>query len=108
VEPFPRYSVPGFPSQRASFNKLHHESAFSDCTLWVSEKKRQQYRASFLNRKIGEDGDFSIQQHRGMAPSEGWSITGAGEMGIDPGTITTLPFRYCTIVAPFARPGGSR
>lgn len=49
-----------------------------------------------------------MQQHRGMAHSEGWSITGAGEMGIDPETITMPPFRCGIIVAPFARPGGFR
>jgi hypothetical protein len=166
AEPFPEYSVPGFESRMASLNQLHqlhHENAFSDCTLWdawlpkstlwVSGKKQQQYRASFLKRKIGSDGYVSMQQHRGMAHSEGWpfpawqqstgtgfhfsnhddvwaiqifklkpltstegwTIRGAKELGIDPGsglrlkctdevvTITTPAFRCGTVVAPFAR-----
>jgi len=61
---------------------LHHQRAFSDCslwdrwlpmsTVWASEEKRRQYRASFLNRRIDVEGYVSMQQHRGMAHSEGW------------------------------------
>ena len=53
-------------------------------TLWASEKKRTQYRASFLNRRMDAEGYVSMQQHRGMAHSEGWPFpawqqsTGAG------------------------------
>jgi hypothetical protein len=41
-------------------------------TLWTDQKKRAQYRASFLNRRIDAEGYVSMQQHRGMAHSEGW------------------------------------
>ena len=73
---------------------LHHDAAFTDCTLWdgwlpmatlwASEKKRTQYRAAFLNRRMDAEGYVSMQQHRGMAHSEGWPFpawqqsTGAG------------------------------
>lgn len=73
---------------------LHHDRAFTSCTLWdgwlpqatlwASEKKRNQYRAAFLNRRIDAEGYVSMQQHRGMAHSEGWPFpawqqsTGAG------------------------------
>lgn len=81
----PRFDVPGFEEDMRSLNELHalhHEAAFSDCTLWdgwlpmatlwASENKREQYRRVFLNRRIDADGYVSMQQHRGMAHSEGW------------------------------------
>lgn len=83
--PFPTFEVPGLHEEMKMLEKmhqLHHENAFSDCTLWdtwlpmsslwVSERKRSQYRQSFLNRGIDEEGYVSMQQHRGMAHSEGW------------------------------------
>lgn len=63
-------------------HQLHHDAAFSNCTLWDgwlpmstmwnSELKRSQYRQSFLARRIDDEGYVSMQQHRGMAHSEGW------------------------------------
>jgi len=41
-------------------------------TLWTGQKPRDQYRASLLNRKIDSEGYVSVNQHRGMAHSEGW------------------------------------
>jgi hypothetical protein len=83
--PLPNFIVQGHESEMATLNELHelhHERAFSNCTLWdawlpmatiwASEKKQNQYRTSFLNRRIGADGYVSMQQHRGMAHSEGW------------------------------------
>lgn len=162
----PQFAVPGAEQDMRTLNELHelhHEAAFTDCTLWdawlpmatlwASEKKRAQYRAALLNRRIDSEGYVSMQQHRGMAHSEGWpfpawqqstgvgfhfstadeawaiqnfglkplantdgwEITGAEVLGIDPVaglrlkataevvTIVTPPFRCGTIVAPFAR-----
>lgn len=83
--PLPEFSVPGYEEQMAALNELHalhHPRAFSDCslwdrwlpmsTVWASEEKQKQYRASFLNRRIDAEGYVSMQQHRGMAHSEGW------------------------------------
>lgn len=93
----PEFLVPGFEEDMRALNELHalhHEAAFTPCTLWdawlpmatlwASEKKRAQYRASLLNRRIDAEGYVSMQQHRGMAHSEGWPFpawqqsTGAG------------------------------
>jgi hypothetical protein len=140
---------------------LHAKTAFSDCTLWdvwlphatLWTGQTAAYRASFLKRRIDADGYVSMQQHRGMAHSEGWpfpawqqsggagfffsthdeayglqyfalkaltntdgwDISGAEVMGIDPVTglklkatgdvltLTTPAFRCGTIVAPFLR-----
>ncbi|YCM45380.1 hypothetical protein V2O64_05005 [Verrucomicrobiaceae bacterium 227] len=81
----PQFSVPGHEEQMAALNglhTLHHSRAFSDCslwdrwlpmsTIWASEEKRKQYRTSFSNRRIDAEGYVSMQQHRGMAHSEGW------------------------------------
>lgn len=162
----PQFIVPGNEAEMTALHELHalhHDAAFSDCTLWdawlpmatlwASEKKREQYRAALLNRRIDEEGYVSMQQHRGMGHSEGWpfpawqqstgagfhfsiadevwaiqnfalkpltstdgwEISGAEVIGIDPVaglklkataevvTIATPPFRCGTIVAPFAR-----
>ena len=162
----PLFTVPGHEAEMKALHELHslhHDAAFTDCTLWdawlpmatlwASEKKREQYRAALLNRRIDEEGFVSMQQHRGMAHSEGWpfpawqqstgagfhfsiadevwaiqnfalkpltsadgwEISGAEVIGIDPVaglklkataevvTIVTPPFRCGTIVAPFAR-----
>jgi hypothetical protein len=82
---FPRFLVPGHEAEMEALNDLHalhHEGAFTTCTLWdswlphatlwASEKKRTQYREAFVNRRIDEEGYVSMQQHRGMAHSEGW------------------------------------
>jgi hypothetical protein len=81
----PTFTVPGFEEEMSTLESLHqrhHDAAFSTCTLWdgwlpmstlwVSEKKRAQYRQSFLTRHIDHEGYVSMQQHRGMAHSEGW------------------------------------
>lgn len=93
----PQFIVPGHEAEMAPLNELHalhHDRAFTDCTLWdgwlpqatlwASAKKRAQYRAAFLNRRMDAEGYVSMQQHRGMAHSEGWPFpawqqsTGAG------------------------------
>ncbi len=93
----PQFTVPGHEADIKTLNEfhaLHHDRAFTPCplwdgwlpmaTLWASEKKRGQYRAAFLDRRIDAEGYVSMQQHRGMAHSEGWPFpawqqsTGAG------------------------------
>lgn len=82
---FPQFIVPGHEAEMKALNELHalhHEAAFTTCTLWdawlpmatlwASDKKRAQYRAALLNRRIDAEGYVSMQQHRGMAHSEGW------------------------------------
>lgn len=97
VADLPRFVVPGHEAEMATLNELHalhHDRAFTDCTLWdgwlpqatlwASAKKRGQYREALLNRRMDADGYVSMQQHRGMAHSEGWPFpawqqsTGAG------------------------------
>ena len=162
----PQFIVPGLEVEMKSLNELHAlhaKSAFSDCTLWdvwlphatlwTGQTPREKYRASFLNRRIDAEGYVSMQQHRGMAHSEGWpfpawqqsggagfffsthdevyglqyfalkaltntdgwEISGAEVLGINPVTgltlkatgdvltVTTPAFRCGTIVAPFLR-----
>lgn len=93
----PQFHVPGFEEDMSALNELHalhHERAFTPCTLWdawlpmatlwASETKSAQYRAALLSRRIDSEGYVSMQQHRGMAHSEGWPFpawqqsTGAG------------------------------
>jgi hypothetical protein len=85
AQSFPEFSVPGYDTEMQLLNALHakhHESAFSDCTLWdgwlpqatlwVSQKKREQYIDSLSKRRIDREGYVAMQQHRGMAHSDGW------------------------------------
>lgn len=81
----PQFVIPGLEADAAALNDLHarhHPGAFSDCTLWdgwlpqatlwASAEKRARYRESLLRRRVDDDGYVSMQQHRGMAHSEGW------------------------------------
>ncbi len=81
----PRFVVPGMDEEMRTMealHALHHERAFTECTLWdgwlpqstlwVSETKRRQYRDALSKRRIDSNGYVSMQQHRGMAHSEGW------------------------------------
>jgi hypothetical protein len=85
ADDFPRFVVPGQERAMALLDELHafhHLRASSDCTLWdgwlphatlwAADRPRQHYRESFLRRRIDEMGYVSMQQHRGMAHSEGW------------------------------------
>ena len=162
----PTFAIPGFESDAKTLEELHalhHPNAYVDCTLWdgwlprsslwASETKRLQYLRSLTRRRIDDDGYVAMQQHRGMAHSDGWpfpawqqstgigfhfstdgegwaiqnfrlqaaastdgwEISGAETLGIDPAqglqlhasedtiVITTPPFRCGTIVVPFAR-----
>lgn len=81
----PRFEVPGHEEAAGALNdlfELHQPHAFSNCTLWdawlphatlwTGPKPCERYRRSFLSRRISDEGYVSMQQHRGMAHSEGW------------------------------------
>ncbi|HMO94345.1 MAG TPA: ThuA domain-containing protein [Pirellulaceae bacterium] len=85
VELWPQFEVPGAEREMELLNRLHeahHERAFSTCTLWdrwlphatlwASESKRQKVRQSLQSRRIDDEGYVAMQQHRGMAHSDGW------------------------------------
>ena len=92
ADDFPQFRVPGQGGPMANLQslfRLHHAGASSDCTLWdawlphatlwaaagadaSARPARERYRGIFLNRRIDEDGYVSMQQHRGLAHSEGW------------------------------------
>jgi hypothetical protein len=85
AEDFPRFIVPGEEGAMAlldDFHARHHARASSDCTLWdgwlphatlwAAEPPRQHSLASFLRRRIDDEGYVAMQQHRGMAHSNGW------------------------------------
>jgi len=80
-----RFEVPGHGDALTSLNELfslHQPRAFSNCTLWdawlphatlwTGPEAVGRYRQSFLSRRISPEGYVSMQQHRGMAHSEGW------------------------------------
>ncbi len=89
---FPRFIVPGQEAAMARLQEmflLHHRGAFTNCTLWdawlphatlwaatgdqpKAEPARSRYRGVFLARPIDAEGYISMQQHRGLAHSEGW------------------------------------
>lgn len=100
----PQFVVPGQEPRMKLLDDLfalHHGRAFTQTTLWdawlpqsvlwaaegqppTAQRMRDAYRGSFLRRRIGPDGYVAMQQHRGMAHSDGWPFpawqqsTGAG------------------------------
>ncbi|MBM4000262.1 MAG: hypothetical protein FJ297_12135 [Planctomycetes bacterium] len=79
------YLVPGREREMrslAAFHAMHVPGAFADCTLWdgwlphatlwTGPDARNRYRDSLSRRRIDPSGYVSMQQHRGMAHSEGW------------------------------------
>ncbi len=83
--PEQRFHVPGHEAEMESLQELfdlHINRAFTPCTLWdawlphstlwTGPQPQQRYRNVFLNRRIDKAGYVSMQQHRGMAHSEGW------------------------------------
>ncbi|MBL8892793.1 MAG: hypothetical protein JNL67_22645 [Planctomycetaceae bacterium] len=79
------YEVPGFEREMALLERMHtkhQESSFSDCTLWdrwlphaslwTGATAISRYRRSLLDRRIDSEGYVAMQQHRGMAHSDGW------------------------------------
>ncbi|APW62683.1 glycosyl hydrolase family 65 protein [Paludisphaera borealis] len=89
---FPQFIVPGQEAPMARLQelfRLHHDGAFTGTTLWdawlphatlwaatgekpAAEPARSKYRGVFLARPIDAEGYISMQQHRGLAHSEGW------------------------------------
>ncbi|WP_165246427.1 hypothetical protein [Paludisphaera soli] len=89
---FPRFVVPGEEPAMARLEelfRLHHGRAATNCTLWDSwlphatlwpavgnppsaQAARDYYRDAFLTRRIDDEGYVAMQQHRGLAHSEGW------------------------------------
>lgn len=85
AQTMPTFAVPGFELEMKTLEELHnlhHPNAYVDCTLWdgwlprsslwVSETKRLQYTRSLSRRRIDGEGYVAMQQHRGMAHSDGW------------------------------------
>jgi hypothetical protein len=81
----PAFVVTGHEAEMQTLHELHalhHGRAFTACTLWdawlphatlwTGPEARQRYRQVFLSRRIVAEGYVSMQQHRGMAHSEGW------------------------------------
>lgn len=79
------FEVPGFEREMELLERMHRkhqESSFSDCTLWdrwlphaslwTGVEARNKYRHSLLERRIDAEGYVAMQQHRGMAHSDGW------------------------------------
>src|SRR5690606_22173904 len=93
ADDFPQFLVPGKEAEMARLQelfRLHYGGAFTHCALWDAwlphstlwpapgEKKPSadkvlgKYRDVFLKRPIDFEGYVSMQQHRGLAHSEGW------------------------------------
>ena len=85
AEPGPRFIVPGHEAEMrllADLHARHLGPAFSACTLWdawlpqatlwTGPQPRERYRRVLLDRRLDAEGYVSMQQHRGLAHSEGW------------------------------------
>jgi len=88
----PEFSLPGHEDAAARLGEmlaLHLPGARSECALWdpwlpqatlwaatgperSAQGARDFYRQVLLQRRIDSEGYVSMQQHRGMAHSEGW------------------------------------
>ncbi len=81
----PSFTVPGFETDMRALNDLHalhQRHAFTNCTLWdiwlphatlwTGPKAQASYRRALLERRIDGDGYVAMQQHRGLAHSDGW------------------------------------
>ena len=87
---FPRFDVPGEEAATAKLRDLFwlHRDGFTNCTLWDAwlphgtlwaateaagaKHAREYYRDVFLSRRIDDEGYVAMQQHRGLAHSDGW------------------------------------
>lgn len=80
-----RFVVPGHEQALGLLEDLqsrHLHEAFSQCTLWdawlphatlwTGPGPRDRYRPVLLARRLDAEGYVSMQQHRGLAHSEGW------------------------------------
>ncbi|MFM1904016.1 MAG: hypothetical protein RLZZ440_1916, partial [Planctomycetota bacterium] len=81
----PRFEIPGHEREAALLAELqaiHLPAAASRCglwdawlpraTLWTSDEQAWRYRQILRERPIDAEGYVSVQQHRGLAHSEGW------------------------------------
>ena len=90
-EAFPRFAAPG---EEAALDHLRdlfwlHRDGLTDCTLWDAwlphgtlwaavdprdgaKRAQDYYRHVFLTRRIDDEGYVAMQQHRGLAHSDGW------------------------------------
>jgi hypothetical protein len=79
------FTIPGHERQArllAELQARHLPGAASRCglwdawlpraTLWTSAEQAWRYRQILLDRPIDAEGYVSVQQHRGLAHSEGW------------------------------------
>lgn len=89
---FPVFKVPGQEAAMGRLRelyRLHHDRAKTNCTLWDAwlphgtlwaavdprdgaKAARDYYRDVFLSRRIDDEGYVAMQQHRGLAHSDGW------------------------------------
>lgn len=101
VDDFPQFLVPGKEAEMARLQelfRLHYGGAITSCTLWdawlphstlwpaLGEKPAAgdvlgKYREIFLKRRIDPEGYVSMQQHRGLAHSEGWPFPTVQQSG---------------------------
>lgn len=104
ADDFPLFVIPGHETEMARLQelfRLHHGGAITGCALWdawlphsvlwpatgqepAANHALGQYRDIFLSRRIDADGYVSMQQHRGLAHSEGWpfpTLQQAGGVG---------------------------
>ena len=92
ADDFPQFLVPGKEAEMARLQelfRLHYGRAFTNCALWdawiphatlwpapgekpSADEVLSKYRNVFLKRPIDAEGYVSMQQHRGLAHSEGW------------------------------------
>jgi hypothetical protein len=79
------FEIPGSERQAAllaDLQAIHLPEAASRCglwdawlpraTLWTGGEQAWRYRAILMDRPIDAEGYVSVQQHRGLAHSEGW------------------------------------
>lgn len=101
ADDFPRFLVSGHEDEMARLQELfraHYGGAFTHCALWdawlphstlwpaIGEKSTAsealgKYRDVFLKRRIDAEGYVSMQQHRGLAHSEGWPFPTVQQAG---------------------------
>jgi hypothetical protein len=90
ADAFPRFEAPGEDLAMGRLRELFwlHRNGFTNCTLWDAwlphgtlwasteaagaRHAREYYRDVFLKRRIDDEGYVAVQQHRGLAHSDGW------------------------------------
>mgnify|MGYP001084979193 CR=1 FL=1 len=87
---FPKFEAPGEEAAMERLRELFwlHRDGRTHCTLWDAwlphgtlwaatepagaVRAREYYRGVFLSRRIDDEGYVAMQQHRGLAHSDGW------------------------------------